>query len=190
MAGRVSLPARLHGTGGRFTPCQRRNRGDRLRRSSPDRPATLDSRRLLQEFTGVRSCGGDQVGGLGPGPDRSQNSERRRRDGGQVGRQVRIRAGGVTRALVQKIAPNRTLARPRERERGRQARIRSAAVCSSAFCDVLQRPFLRDRGRPGLTDPGPRQVLATRVAVMLYISLWRSTSETLKQSSWPVSWRG
>ena len=69
MAGRETLPARLHRTGGRFTPGQRRDRGDRLRRSSPDRQSTLDRRRLLQELTDVRSCGGDQVGSLGPGPD-------------------------------------------------------------------------------------------------------------------------
>ena len=34
----------------------------------PDRPATLDRRRLLQELAGVRSCGGDQ-GGRPSGPD-------------------------------------------------------------------------------------------------------------------------
>ena len=69
MAGRETLPARLHGTGERFTPGRRRDRGDRLRRGSPDRPATLDKRRLLQELAGVRTGDVDQVGGRGPGPD-------------------------------------------------------------------------------------------------------------------------
>ena len=69
MAGRVSLPARLHETSGRFTPGRRRDRSDRLRQGSPDRPAPLDRCRLLQELAGVRTGDVDQVGGRGPGPD-------------------------------------------------------------------------------------------------------------------------
>ena len=69
-----SRPAGQYGTGGHFTLGRRRDHGDRSRRGSPDCPTTLDRRRFLQKLAGVRSYGGDQVRGLGPGPDQSQNA--------------------------------------------------------------------------------------------------------------------